>query len=260
MVHLLSLGFHALHSCYRVRARGGKIQFSLSVHVSLWQAKMFWQLLSGRSCNLFSPIECLILFFLTQEQFLFNDTPIKSRRATETVALCTVTASQCQGTGSVKNKGASNRQKLNRSVCSGGSKSGRIELGCQYRFNGAVLIHWQSAIRWNKIRKGLRLMFSSQIFPPLRYLDSSLSLSCSFPVSLPPSFPLLTDLSVQQKLFNDIHMFMKDVRGKEVGNQRGPPCAGLHMQACVQMYSTRAHSHTFTRSLLGQVQAGGSHR
>lgn len=69
-------------------------------------SKMFF-FLSFRSYNLFSLIECLILFdfgAISLQRY-----PSESRQATETVALCTVKASQCQGTGSVQHKGASNR-------------------------------------------------------------------------------------------------------------------------------------------------------
>lgn len=94
-----------------------------------------------------------------------------------------------------------------------------------------------------KLERGLCLMFSSQIFSLLHYLTSSF-LPCSFPVSLPPSLPLLTDFTVEQKLLMTSTCFLKDVPRERGQKLRGLPCAccaptyaGLHMQACVQMYS-----------------------
>lgn len=183
------------------REQGNVVQSECVSTCRSLASKMFWQFLSSRSYNLFSSTECLILFWLWSN-FLFNGFPLSGRRAAEMLPCSRWKASQCQGTSSVPHEGVSIRQKLNRSICSGGTRRGQIELGCQYHFNGVALIHWQSAIRWNNIMLLLDVLFSD--------LSSSCPF-CTFPSICSSFLHSVERLCWRSKTFNYIHMFLKDV-------------------------------------------------
>lgn len=81
-------------------------------------------------------------------------------------------------------------------------------------------------------------------------------------MSVPPLLSLLTDLNVEQKTSNGLHMCFNDALERDL------PCmcvscadvqalAGLHMQTRVEIDSVHAH---FMKGLIRQDQAGRSLR
>lgn len=70
-----------------------------SAHVSLWQAKCFGSFYQV-DLSIITSLSYSVRFFLTLEQFLFNNVPSSTaKQATESVALCTLKSFTVSGDG-----------------------------------------------------------------------------------------------------------------------------------------------------------------